>query len=140
MIYRKKILVRGKGFCDLINITDQVARVVEESKIKNGLVLIFMAHSTAAITAIEYEPNLIKDFQELMEKLIPRDKSYYHDSTWDDRNGFAHLRASLIGPSLALPLVDRRLELGIWQQVVAIDFDNSPREREITIQIVGEGD
>jgi len=138
MNYYETISLSGKGFCDLINITSEVEKVVKNSKIKEGVVIIFVAHSTMGVTTIEDEPNLIKDFKELIEKLVPEDKGYYHDRAWDEGNGFSHLRASLIGPSLVIPLIHSELKLGPWQQIVAIDFDNRPREREVIVKIIGE--
>lgn len=138
MIYTDKITLATKGFCDIIDITEEVERIVKKSKIKDGLVNVFVKGSTASITTIEYEPNLIKDFQELIEKLIPQNKSYYHNSTWNEGNGFSHLRASLIGPSLSLPISNGKMTLGTWQQIVFCEFDNRARKREVIVQIVGE--
>jgi secondary thiamine-phosphate synthase enzyme len=98
-----------------------------------------MPGSTGGITTIEYEPGLLKDVPELMEKLVPSDRDYEHDKTWHDGNGFSHLRAALIGPDVTVPFNDRQLLLGTWQQVVFLDFDNRPREREIFLQLVGDG-
>jgi secondary thiamine-phosphate synthase enzyme len=138
MIFHDKILLSTKGFCDICNITEEVQKIVGKSKIKNGIVLVFVIGSTAGITTIEYEPNLIRDLQEFFEKIIPQNESYHHDETWGDNNGFSHLRAALLGPSLSLPLTDGKLQLGDWQQIVFIDFDNRPRNRSIFVQIMGE--
>lgn len=138
MIYSEIIKVSSNGFCDVININSQVGEIVKKSKIKDGLVNVFMVGSTAGITAIEYEDGLVKDLEELMEKLIPKNKNYHHNLRWHDDNGFSHLRASLIGPSLTVPLVKSELKLGTWQQIVMIDFDNRPREREIIVEILGD--
>ena len=138
MVYTEKITLSTKGFCDIIDITDQVSKIVKKSKIKNGLVNIFVKGSTAAITTMEYEPNLIKDMEEFIEKLIPQNKFYHHNQTWGDDNGFSHLRASLFSPSLTLSLTNNQLELGTWQQIVLIDFDNKARDREVIIKVIGE--
>ncbi len=138
MIKNKEIKLKTQGFCDIINITDKVSDFVEKSKIKDGIALIFCAHSTAGITTIEYEEGILADLKELVEKLIPQDKSYHHDKTWGDGNGFSHLRASLVNPSLAVPIIDKKLFLGTWQQIVFCDFDRRPRERKVIIQILGE--
>ncbi len=136
MNFGKILNIKTQGFCDIINITGQVQKVIDESKIKTGVVCVFIQGSTCAITTLEYEPNLIKDFQELMERLIPQNKPTHHGNTWGDDNGFSHLRASLIGPSLCVPLKDGKMVLGAWQQIVACDFDNRRRERKIFIQII----
>lgn len=136
--YTDKIFLSSKGFCDIIDITKEVEKIVQKSKIKDGLVNAFVKGSTAGITTIEAEPNLIKDFQELIEKLVPQNKSYFHDSIWGERNGFAHLRASLLGQSLSIPVSDAKLDLGTWQQIVLCDFDNRPRRREVAVKIIGE--
>jgi secondary thiamine-phosphate synthase enzyme len=100
--------------------------------------IVFVSGSTAALMTIEFESGLVRDLKELVEKLVPSDRRYHHDDRWGDDNGFSHLRASLFGPSLALPIENRRPLLGTWQQVVLVDFDNRPRTREIVIQFIGE--
>lgn len=137
-IISKRLQVKTKGAGDLINITDKVRRTLEESGLKNGNLVIFVVGSTVAITTFEYEPGLLKDMQELYERLIPRNKHYAHDDTWGDANGFSHLRAALQGPSLTVPFDNGKLMLGAWQQVVLAEFDNRAREREIVLQIIGE--
>ena len=120
---------------DIIDITGQVAAIVEKSTILNGSVNIFVAGSTAALTTIEYESGVIKDLKDAIERLAPRDMSYTHDSRWGDGNGFAHVRAALLGPSLTVPLINGNLLLGTWQQITLCDFDNRPRTREVFVQI-----
>lgn len=137
-IINETIKVSTKGNPDLINITDKVAAILRESKVKNGSATVFVVGSTAAITTFEYEPGLIKDVKDLFEKLVPSTKHYAHDATWGDANGFSHLRAALQGPSLTIPFDGGKLLLGTWQQVVLAEFDNRPREREIIVQIIGE--
>lgn len=138
MVYSKEITLSSKGLCDIKNITGDVGKIVSDSRVKNGIVVIYSAHSTAGITTIEYEEGILKDFCEFFEKIIPSDKSYYHDSVWGDKNGFSHLRASLIGPSVSIPIINGELKLGTWQQIVFCDFDNRSRERKVIIQISGE--
>lgn len=137
-IINEKIELKTKGNGDLANITDKVSGLVASSGVKNGQVTIFVVGSTAAITTFEYEPGLIKDVKELCDKLIPQKTHYNHDDTWGDANGFSHLRATLFGPSLVVPIDDKKVVLGTWQQVVLAEFDNRPRNREIIIQIIGE--
>lgn len=137
-VYQNEFTLSTRGFSDIINITNQVEEALNKSKIKQGIGLVFVQGSTAGITTIEYEPNLVKDFQEFIEKLIPENKKYYHDQTWGDDNGFSHLRASLIGPSIVLSVEKGELVLGAWQQIVLCDFDNRSRQRKIIIKIMGE--
>ena len=137
-ICAKKIIEKTAGFCDIIDITAKVRQHIETEKIRNGLVILFVSGSTAALTTIEYEPGLIRDLKEFVEKYIPSDRRYHHDDRWGDDNGFSHLRASLFGPSLAIPIENRRLCLGTWQQIVLLDFDNRARTREISVQLMGE--
>lgn len=138
MVYQKEFKVSTKGFCDIIDITPQVSEILNKSKVEKGIAVVFVTGSTAGITTIEYEPNLIKDFQEFIEKLIPKDKKCHHGAAWGDDNGFSHLRASLIGPSLAIPVDKGQMTLGTWQQIALCDFDNRSRERKIIVKILGE--
>jgi secondary thiamine-phosphate synthase enzyme len=115
-----------------------MTRVLADSKIKSGTVTAFVPGSTGGITTIEYEPGLIEDLPELMEKLVPSDRDYAHDKTWHDGNGFSHLRSALIGTDLTVPFNSGKMLLGTWQQVVFLDFDNRPRERDIILQIMGD--
>jgi len=130
--------VKTKGSGDLIDITEQISGLLHKSKLTKGNVTIFNIGSTAAITTFEFEPGMIKDMQELYEKLVPSDRHYHHDDTWGDANGFSHLRAALQGPSLTIPFEKGALMLGTWQQVVLAEFDNRPRQRKIVVQLIGE--
>ncbi len=123
---------------EIIDLTEMVQGIVSESGLKNGLACIFVAGSTAAITTIEHEPGLVADMREALERLYPKDRDYEHHLRWGDGNGHSHIRASFIGPSLTVPVVDCTLHLGTWQQIVFMEFDNKPRNREIMVQIVGE--
>lgn len=113
-----------------------MSNVVKDSNIENGIVTIFVAGSTAAITTIEYEPGLIKDFPEMLSRIIPKNIEYEHDNTWHDGNGHSHVRASLVGPSLTVPIIDSKLTLGTWQQIVLLEMDTRPRNRTLILQIM----
>lgn len=132
------ITLQSKGDCDIIDITSQVAGHVAESGIDSGVITLFVVGSTAGITTIEYEPNLLADFRSMWERIAPRNIAYQHDRAWGDGNGHSHVRASILGPSLTIPFVNGRLTLGTWQQIVFVDFDNRPRSRRIVVQILGE--
>ena len=130
--------ISTKGFTDIIDITDKVFETVKNSKVKNGVCLVSSPGSTCGITTIEYEEGLIEDFKRVLEKIVPMNKDYEHCKKWGDCNGYAHIRSALIKPFLAVPIENGKLVLGTWQQIVFLDFDNRPREREIIVQIVGE--
>jgi len=127
-----------RGFSDVHNITDEIQSCLESSGIDNGIAVISVPGSTASITTIEYEPGVIEDLKKAVERLAPRDMHYDHDARWGDGNGFAHVRAALLGPSIAVPVKNKKLILGTWQQIILIDFDNRSRRREIAVQIVGD--
>lgn len=135
-VISKTIRLSSKGQDDVIDITKQVSNVVKDSNIENGTVTIFVAGSTAAITTIEYEPGLIKDFPEMLSRIIPKNIEYEHDNTWQDGNGHSHVRASLVGPSLTVPIIDSKLTLGTWQQIVLLEMDTRPRNRTLILQIM----
>lgn len=137
-IKTENLKLQTKGRDHIIDITSQVEKVIAKSKIKDGQVTVFVHGSTASVTTVEYEPGLVKDIKTFNEKIIPSDKTYVHDATWGDANGYAHLRASLYGPSLTIPIVSGQMTLGTWQQIIVVDHDNRPREREVIIQIMGE--
>ena len=137
-VVTKDIALQSKGNCDIIDITSQVAKNVEESEVNTGIVTLFISGSTAGVTTIEYEPNLLSDFKNMWDRVMPRNIPYEHDKTWGDGNGHSHVRASTLGASLTIPFVNKRLTLGTWQQIVFVDFDNRPRSRKIAIQILGE--
>jgi len=138
MVQNYGIKLQTDGYCDIHDITDKVEESVQKSGINNGLVNIFVPGSTGGLTTIEYEPGLKKDLPQFMEKIIPSNKSYEHDKTWGDGNGFSHLRAALIGPSLTVPVAAGKAIHGTWQQVVFLDFDNKSRQRELIITVMGE--
>jgi secondary thiamine-phosphate synthase enzyme len=138
MIFSETISISTKGFSDIIDLTDLVGGVLKRSKIENGLVTVFCPGSTGAVTTIEYESGVLKDLQRAIEKIVPSNIPYDHDRRWGDGNGFSHVRAALMKPSLSVPLIKGRLSLGTWQQIVFIDFDNRNRNRNILVHIVGE--
>jgi secondary thiamine-phosphate synthase enzyme len=138
MVVSTSIGLRTNGDCDIIDITQDVARKVQEAKVRDGTVTIFVSGSTAGVTTIEYERGVLGDLCAMWDRAIPRDIPYRHDAAWGDGNGHAHVRASLLGPSLVVPFVGGRMTLGTWQQIVLVDFDNRPRSREIVLQIMGE--
>ncbi len=132
------LTLNTRGHSDIIDITREVARLVEQSGLRNGTVTVFCPSSTSGLTTVEYEPGAVSDLKRLFEELIPSGRDYAHNATWDDGNGHSHMRASLLGPSLTIPFVEKTLTLGTWQQIVYIDFDIRPRRRELVVQMVGE--
>lgn len=126
------------GFNDMKDLTGDVSQKLSDHGLKNGIVTLFVPGSTGGLTTIEYESGLVKDFSEIMEKVIPSNVSYHHDARWGDGNGFSHVRASLVGPSLTVPFSNGTLNLGTWQQIVFVDFDNRSRSRTILLQFLGE--
>lgn len=127
-----------RGYSDMIDLTEDVAEKLDGHGLKSGIVTLFVPGSTGGLTTIEYESGLVKDFTGLMEKIIPSGDRYHHDDRWGDGNGFSHVRAALLGPSLTVPFTGGRLGLGTWQQVVFVDFDNRSRSRTLTLQFIGE--
>ena len=138
MVVTRRIGLKTKGDCHIIDITRQVAQEVADSGLKDGTVTVFVTGSTGGVTTVEYESGLISDLRDLFDRLAPSNISYQHNLRWGDGNGHAHVRASLVGPSLTVPFVDQKLTLGTWQQIVFIDFDNRPRSRELVLQLMGE--
>ena len=131
-----RVATRGDG--EILDITPGVQDLVAQHGFSEGQALVFVAGSTAGLTTLEYEPGLLEDLPAAFERLAPRDIRYRHEDTWHDGNGHSHVRASLLGPSLTIPFRDGRLLLGTWQQVVLIDFDNRPRQRDVVVQLSGE--
>jgi secondary thiamine-phosphate synthase enzyme len=136
-ISNSSISFKTSGSTDIIDITSHVARKVAEAGLTEGQVLIFVPGSTAAVTTIEYESGVVWDFKEAIERFAPTEILYRHDAKWGDGNGYAHVRASLLGPSLTVPLIGSRLALGTWQQIVLVDFDNEPRDRKVLVTVSG---
>ncbi len=138
MVVTEKMNIQTKGECDIIDITPDVERIMAQSGIESGTITVFISGSTAGVTTIEYEPGVVSDFRAVWDRIVPRDIQYKHDLRWGDGNGYSHVRASTLGPSLVVPFSNRALLLGTWQQIVVVDFDNRPRSREIVLQIMGE--
>lgn len=130
--------VKSKGESDMIDLTGDTAKAVHDSNLKDGIITVFVMGSTAAITTIEFERGLARDFPEMLSRVVPKDISYEHEKMWNDGNGHSHVRASLVGPSLTIPFRDGTLLLGTWQQVVLMEMDTKNRERSVILQIVGE--
>lgn len=137
LVFDDEHTVKTAGSGDIIDITEMVKESVEASGIGDGHCIVFIAGSTAAITTMEYESGLVEDMKEAMERIAPADARYLHNEKWHDGNGYSHIRASMIGPSLALPVISGRIPLGTWQQIVLMEMDNRPRERKVRINITG---
>ena len=138
MVITKNIELRMKGDCDIVDITPEVNEFLRGSMLEAGTATVFVAHSTAAVTTIEFDAGLLKDFKAMFDRVVPMDVAYDHDSGSGEGNGHAHVRASLIGPSVSVPFENGKLLLGTWQNIVLIDFDNRPRTRRVVFQFVGE--
>jgi secondary thiamine-phosphate synthase enzyme len=137
-VITKRIQISSRGENVISDITEQASNAIKESKIENGLVTVFVSGSTAGITTIEYEPGLKHDFPEMLSRVAPKDIEYKHDDTWHDGNRHSHVRASLIGPSLTVPIIDGNLMLGTWQQIILLEMDTKPRNRNVILQMMGE--
>jgi secondary thiamine-phosphate synthase enzyme len=132
------IQVSTRGNADMVNLTDQVAKSIIESGMKDGIVTIFTPSSTSALTTIEYESGCLSDLKRLFDEIVDPERQFAHNARWGDGNGHSHVRAALVGASFTIPFVDKRLTLGTWQQLILIDFDNRSRRRELVVQILGE--
>lgn len=137
-VHHRELRVATRGEGEMHDLTERVAALVSDAGVADGLVLVFVPGSTAGLTTIEYEPGLLKDFPAAMERFAPRDLDYAHDRRWHDGNGHSHVRASLLGPSLTVPIAGGALALGTWQQITLVDFDNRARQRRLTVTILGE--
>jgi len=141
-VKNEKFLIKTNGFNDIINITSKVGDVVKNctkndgKTVKNGMIHIFAQGSTVSVTTLEYEPGLIKDFPLILDELIPENRLYNHDKTWHDGNGYAHIRASIIGNGITVPYANGEIELGTYQQIVLMDFDNKQRTRSVIVQLI----
>ncbi|HIH01213.1 TPA: YjbQ family protein [Thermoplasmata archaeon] len=135
----ESIRVKTQARDEIVDITDSAQKAVAASGVRSGIACVFVAGSTAAITTVEHEPGLVADLRSAMDRLYPKDVDYEHHRRWGDGNGHSHVRASMIGPSVTVPVVDGRLLLGTWQQIVFMELDNKPRTREVHVQVVGDG-
>ena len=138
MIATRRIRRQTEGRNDVVDVTHEVADAIRDTGIRDGLVTVFVAGSTAGITTVEYEPGLVHDLREFFNEVVPEDLPYRHNFTEGDANGHSHVRASLLGPSLTVPIEAGRMTLGVWQQIVLVDFDVRPRARELVVQVSGE--
>ena len=130
--------LKTQGFNDVHDLTSKVSQLLQRAELRDGTITVFVPGSTASITTIEFESGAIEDLKKAIERLAPQGIHYDHDARWGDGNGFAHVRAALLGPSLSVPFTKGELQLGTWQQIILIDFDNRPRQREVIVQVVGE--
>jgi len=137
-VITKYINLQTSGDGDIHDITDHVENAIIDEEIISGIVNIFCSSSTSSVTTIEYESGCLEDLSRLFEEIIPSSRDYAHNARWGDGNGHSHVRAALLGPSLTVPIVEMRLTLGTWQQIIHIDFDNKSRNRSILLQIIGE--
>jgi secondary thiamine-phosphate synthase enzyme len=135
-VFRQVIRVSTKGHTDVIDLTPEVERIIAGSGVREGLVNVSGSGSTLAVTTIEFEPGAVADLRRALERIAPANTDYAHNARWGDRNGYAHLRSALMGTAKSFPVANGKLDLGTWQQVVLCDFDDRPREREITVTVV----
>jgi secondary thiamine-phosphate synthase enzyme len=138
MVITESIRFSTRGHGQVVDITEEVARKVVESNVRAGTLTIFTPSATSALTTIEYESGAVADLQSLFDRIVPQDIEYRHNLRWGDGNGHSHVRAALLGASLAVPFVDSRLTLGTWQQIVFVDFDVRPHDRKLVLQIMGD--
>jgi len=136
----KRFEIKTRGHYDFVDITDKVAEILVHQKIQKGLAFIFVKGSTCALTTMEYEEGITHDIKTILEKLAPAEAAYRHHERWGDRNGAAHIKSALIGPDLLVPIEKGQLQLGTWQQIVLIDFDEKPRTREVIVTIIAENE
>jgi secondary thiamine-phosphate synthase enzyme len=137
-VITEHIKVSTHGNSEVVDITQKVMDVLRQHKLIEGHVTIFVVGSTASISTTEFEPGLRKDIPEMLERIAPSNSRYHHDDTWGDGNGHAHVRASILGPSIIVPFSEGKLLLGTWQQIILIDFDNKARHRDIVVQLMGK--
>jgi secondary thiamine-phosphate synthase enzyme len=137
-VVTKQLSLQTRGEVDILDVTGRVAEAVAESTLKNGIITVFVPGSTGALTTIEYEPGLLQDLPNALERLAPKKLMYEHEKRWHDGNGHSHVRASIMGPSITVPFVDGRLTLGTWQQLVFVELDVRRRNRNLVLQIIGE--
>ena len=137
-VINTSISIPTRGNCEIVDITQEVADEINKSDVVNGIATLLISGSTAGISTIEYEEGLLHDFETMWQRNVPQNIEYQHDRRWGDGNGHSHVRASMLGPSLVVPFLNRKMTLGTWQQIIVVDFDNRPRSRQIVVQIMGE--
>lgn len=138
MVYGEEISLHTKGFSDIKDITGRIQKIIKTSGITEGIVLVSVIGSTASISTVEYESALVEDVRDQLEKMAPHTMHTRHSATWGDDNGFSHIRATLMGPGITLPVAGGRVVLGTWQQIIVIDHDNRPRNRRVFVRVMGE--
>jgi len=138
MVYTGNISLEARGFCDVIDVTADAASAVDASGVREGIAVVFTRGSTSSVTTIEYEPGAVADLKRALDQIVPEDAEYRHNQRWGDGNGFSHVRSALMKPSISIPVIEGRLALGTWQQIVFLDFDNRQRSRELIVQVMGE--
>lgn len=138
-IVTEQFTVSSRGNSEVVDITEQVAAILAQRKLREGIATVFVSGSTASITTTEFEPGLRRDIPEALQRIAPQGPRYHHDDTWHDGNGHSHVRAAFMGPSLTVPFSQGELLLGTWQQIVLVDHDNRPRDRTIFVQLIGKG-
>lgn len=136
--YEQTFSFQTEGDGTIVDLTGRIEAALSESGVTTGQLVVFVPGSTGAVTTVEYEPGLVRDLPEFFERIVPSGRNYHHDATWGDGNGFSHLRASLVGPSLSIPVSEGAMTLGTWQQVVFLEFDNRKRKRTVWVSIIGE--
>lgn len=137
-IFREKLSTKQDKEVDTSDLTEQVQAVVKRSRVRNGLVHVFVPGSTAAIIAIQYEDGLLQDLKETLRRIAPRDLQYNHQRIWRNDNTHSQLRSTLLGPDMTVPVSDGKLDLGTWQQIAVVNLDSQPRERQVTVTVMGE--
>ncbi len=138
MVKTTAVSINTRGNADIHDITDQVARAIQQSGLRSGTATIFCPSSTSALTTIEYESGALADLRRLFDEIVSPNREYAHNARWQDGNGHSHIRAAMLGASLSVPFVDGQMTLGTWQQIIHVDFDNRPRQRDIVVQLIGE--
>jgi len=138
MVITRSLTLETKGYTDVVDITRDCQEMINSSSLKNGVITVFNPGSTGGLSTIEYEPNLVKDLKDALELIAPVNKVYEHEKTWRDDNGSGHVRSTLMGPSITVPFVDKKLTLGTWQQIIFCDFDTCRRRRDLVVQLIGE--
>jgi secondary thiamine-phosphate synthase enzyme len=137
-VFQRNFSIRTEGNCDVLDITARVESIATESKVRNGIVNVSSRGSTSGITTLEFEPGCVADLRRALEKIAPANRDYAHNARWGDENGYSHLRSALVGTARSFPLTGGSLRIGEWQQIVLCDFDDRPRDREVTVTVVGE--
>ena len=137
-VISKQITIHTKSEGDIVDLTSKVSEAVAETKLQEGIVTVFVTGATGALTTIEYEPGLLMDFPNMLERIAPKNFSYEHEKRWQDGNGHSHVRASLIGPTITVPFIKGKLTLGTWQQIVFVELDTRNRVRNLVLQVIGE--